>query len=52
MSFISGQCTGLASDGLGEGIPDNKETTSSTLCTEYNYIAPCVHWDQFKWHNN
>ena len=34
MNFTSDQCTGLASDGLGEGIPDNKETTSPTLCTD------------------
>ena len=55
MSFTSGQCTGLASDGLGEGIPDNKETTSSTLCTEYSYSTVCtlgsVQMAQyFKWH--
>ena len=43
MSFTSGQCTGLASDGLGEGIPDDKETTSSTLYTEYSYSTYCVY---------
>ena len=42
MSFISGQCNDLASDGLGERIPDNKETTSPTLCTEYNYSTVCT----------
>ena len=42
MSFISGQCTGLASDRFWEGIPDDKETTSLTLYTEYSYSAVCT----------
>ena len=34
----------MVSDGLGEGIPDNKETTSPTLCIEYSlsYSTVCT----------